>query len=289
MAQSLSLSEAYAYCLNMAREHYENFPVASLAMPRRLRPHVAAVYAFARQADDIADEGHSTSAERLESLAQWRQRLQLACEGEGRGPIFMALADTMRRYDLPVQLFHDLLDAFAQDVVTTDYETFDEVLDYCRRSANPVGRIVLALNGVLNDRTAPLSDSLCTGLQLANFWQDISVDRLKPRVYIPREDLRRYAVASDDVLEGRDSPGLRACIAFQVRRTREYFAASQPLFRMLPWRLGIEIRAVWYGGNRILEKIEKQEYTTIHHRPKLGYGDYVFMVFHSLLKGPPHV
>jgi hydroxysqualene synthase len=289
MVQSLSLPESYAYCLKVAREHYENFPVASLAMPRRLRPHVAAVYAFARHADDIADEGRATQAERLDSLAQWREQLQRACEGKGRGPVFTALAETIRKHDLPAQLFHDLLDAFAQDAVKTDYETFDEILDYCRRSANPVGRIVLALNGVLNERSAQPSDSLCTGLQLANFWQDISVDRLKPRMYIPREDLLRFAVHPDDLREGRDSPELRACIAFQVERTRKFFADSRPLFPLLPLRLRMEIRAVWYGGYRILEKIEKQEYTTVHHRPKLGYGDYVSMVFHALLKGPPHV
>jgi squalene synthase HpnC len=257
-------------------------------MPRRLRPHVAAVYAFARHADDLADEGTATPEQRLADLTQWRERLEQACQGTGSGHVFTALADTIRRFEIPVQLFHDLLDAFTQDAVTEDYETFEHVLAYCRRSANPVGRIVLALNGVLRERSADLSDSLCTGLQLANFWQDVSVDRLKPRIYIPKADLAHFGVASADVLAGRDSPGLRACIAFQVDRTRQYFLDARPLFRLLPWRLGVEIRAVWHGGYRILEKIEKQEYTTISHRPTLGYGDYTSMVYHALLKDSHH-
>ncbi len=289
MVESSSLTEAYAYCLRITREHYENFPVASLAMPKKLRPHTAAVYAFARYADDLADEGERTPAERQQLLEEWRGQLHAALDGTAEHPVFIALADTIRRHAIPPALFDDLIDAFVQDTITPEYETYEQVLDYCSRSANPVGRIVLSLHGILDERTAPLSDKLCTGLQLVNFWQDVSVDRLKPRVYLPKEDLQRFGVEISDVLSGKDSDRLRACIAFQVERTKDFFRDSVLLFDQLPMRLRLELRAVWRGGFRILEKIEKQEYTTVRTRPVLSSSDYVVMALYALLKGPIHV
>jgi len=284
----MTVSEAYADCMALAREHYENFPVASRLMPARLRPHVAAVYAFARHADDMADEGELSGEERRARLEQWRQRLHACAAGESDHPVFLALGDTIRRFDIPMQLFDDLLDAFVQDTRVHSYETFDQLLDYCRRSANPVGRIVLALHGFLDDRTAPPSDALCTGLQLVNFWQDVSVDRLKPRVYIPEEDLARHGCTVEEVLSGENSHRLRTVLAFQVQRTQEFFVRSLPLFPLVPLRLRLELSAIWRGGKRILAIIEKQGYNTVCIRPSLTWND-KFAVFSSaLLKGRPH-
>ncbi len=288
MTQRISLTDAYAHCLHIARGHYENFPVASLAAPRHLRPRIAAVYAFARYADDLADEGDRMPEERLSLLGDWRSQLHRCLEGDAKDPVFIALADTIQRHSIPIGLFDLLIDAFVQDTVTTSYESFHELIEYCSKSANPVGRIVLALNGRLDDHTAPLSDELCTGLQLVNFWQDISVDRLKPRIYIPREDLQHFGVGIDEIFEGSDSDRVRKCIEFQVERTRGFFLRSIPLFELMPFRLRTELRAIWSGGYSILEKIKKQQYTTLQSRPALSISDYFVMVFHALLKGPSH-
>lgn len=269
----MTLHDAYASCQRLARRHYENFPVASRLMPARLRHHVAAVYAFARHADDFADEGEASGEDRRAQLEDWRAQLDACMAEESENPVFLALGDTIRRFDIPLQLFHDLLDAFVQDTWKESYATFEEVLNYCRRSANPVGRIVLALFGRLNEKNAAPSDALCTGLQLVNFWQDVSVDRLKPRVYIPVEDLDRYGSSVAEVLAGKDTHALRTAIAFQVLRTEEYFHAAVPLFARVPLRLRLELRAIWLGGMRVLEKIEKQEYTTLQFRPTLSTFD----------------
>ena len=282
------LSEAYADCIALARDHYENFPVASRLMPVRLRPHVAAVYAFARHADDIADEGELPDEERRMRLERWRERLHACASGESDHPVFLALGDTIRRFDIPVQLFDDLLDAFVQDTHVQSYETFDQLLGYCRRSANPVGRIVLALHGILDERTAPPSDALCTGLQLVNFWQDVSVDRLKPRVYIPEEDLERHDCTVEEVLRGEDSHRLRTVLAFQVQRTHAFFEGSLPLFPLVPLRLRLELSAIWRGGMRILDIIEKQGYNTACIRPSLTWNDKIAVFSAALLKGRPH-
>lgn len=282
-------SGAYAHCLRVARDHYENFPVASRLLPARLRPHVAAVYAFARAADDFADEGAASAGERLAELSAWRTQLERCVMGDAEHPVFIALGDTIRRFDIPVQLFHDLLDAFEQDVRVTAYATFDDVLDYCRRSANPVGRIVLALHGLLTERTAAASDALCTGLQLANFWQDVSVDARKPRVYIPEEDLVAIGALRDDILAGRSTDALRSVIRFEVERTRRYFQASVPLFGMVPLRLRLELRAIWHGGMRILDAIERTECDTTERRPVLGGADRLLILLRAFSPVPVHV
>ncbi|HOJ05335.1 MAG TPA: squalene synthase HpnC [Bacteroidota bacterium] len=289
MDSSASLTADYAHCQRIVRGHYENFPVASIALPRRLRPHVAAVYAFARHADDLADEGSRSTDERLRLLDAWREELHRCTRERSALPEFRALGDTLLRFSIPVQLFDDLLDAFAQDVVKHSYATYDEVLDYCRRSANPVGRIVLALFSRLDERSGRYSDAICTALQLTNFWQDVSVDRLKPRVYIPLEDLHRHGVREQDVLEGRDSPALRECIAFQLRRTRELFREGTGLFDHLPLRLRMEVRAVWQGGVSILEKISALRYNVVSIRPTLTFIDHVRMLRAAMRAGAPHV
>lgn len=284
----MTLSEAYGDCIALARDHYENFPVASWLMPWRLRPHVAAVYAFARQADDIADEGDLPGDERRAALEAWRERLHACAAGESDHPVFIALGDTIRRFDIPLQLFDDLLDAFVQDTQVQSYATFDQLLDYCRRSANPVGRIVLALYGLLDERTAPPSDALCTGLQLVNFWQDVSVDRHKPRVYIPEEELARHDCTLEDVLRGEDNHRLRTVLALQVQRTHAYFEHSLPLFSLVPLRLRLELAAIRRGGMRMLDIIENQGYNTFNSRPSLTWNDKFAVFSAALLKGRPN-
>ncbi|MDT8323737.1 MAG: squalene synthase HpnC [Bacteroidota bacterium] len=283
----MTLDDAYRSCMQLARSHYENFPVASHLMPRRLRPHVAAVYAFARHADDFADEGHMSGAERRAKLEQWRAQLRRAAAGEAEHPVFMALGDTMRRFTIPEQLFHDLLDAFVQDTAKESYADFDELLDYCRRSANPVGRIILALFGRLDEESASPSDALCTALQLTNFWQDVSVDRRKPRVYIPADSLAAQGLTPADVLAGEDNHRLRTVVAGEVERTRVFFHRALPLLPLVPFRLRLELRAIWLGGMKVLEKIEKQEYTVVQSRPALSLFDVISVFADAVLKGKP--
>ncbi|MBN1447172.1 MAG: squalene synthase HpnC [Bacteroidetes bacterium] len=284
----MTLDDAYVSCIRLAREHYENFPVASRLMPARLRPHIAAVYAFARHADDMADEGEISIEERRRQLETWRRKLVSCVTEASDHPVFLALGDTIRQFSIPERLFHDLLDAFVQDTHVREYPTFDALLEYCQRSANPVGRIVLALHGLPDDHTAPPSDALCTGLQLVNFWQDISVDRRKSRVYIPVEDLQRHGISVQTVLEGEDNHRLRTVIAAQVERTHRYFDDAIPLFAMVPLRLRLELSAIWRGGVRILEKIENQGYTTVRVRPSLSLTDKIAVFSGALLKGSPH-
>jgi squalene synthase HpnC len=297
-SKDMAVHEAFAYCRRLARSHYENFPVASLLMPRRLRPHIAAVYAFARHADDIADEGNASAESRRAQLEEWRTQFRRIENGDASmngdagmngdvHPVFIALRETMGRYRVPAQLFHDLLDAFVQDTWKERYETFDVLLEYCRRSANPVGRIVLALFDRLDERTGPPSDALCTGLQLVNFWQDVSVDRVKPRVHIPLEDLGRFNLVPDDILRGTDTHATRTVIAYEVERTKSLFRDALPLFPLVPPRLRLELAAIWRGGMRVLEKIEKQRYTVVYSRPALSATDMIAILAGSVLKGSP--
>jgi phytoene synthase len=273
----MQLDEAYARCLALTRAHYENFPVARL-VPRRLRPGVAAVYAFARTADDFADEGYDVSgpanlppAERLRLLRAFDAALLASAEGKPVPPewdwIFLALADTRRRYDLPVSLFQDLLSAFTQDVTVKRYATFAGVLDYCRRSANPVGRLVLLLHGFRDDQRFAQSDAICTALQLANFWQDVGVDWKKERVYVPQEDWTTHGVTEADFAAPSASPALRNCLRFQVQRTRQLFTQGRPLPASLPFPLSLEIRLTWLGGSAILDRVEAQDCDTLRTRP----------------------
>jgi squalene synthase HpnC len=278
-----NLTADYEACLRIAREHYENFPVVSLFVPKRLRPHVAAVYAFARGADDLADEGADRLEQRLSALADWRFSLERCIAGEGEGEVFRALGHTIRSYTIPPRFFHALIDAFEQDVVTQEYETFEQVLDYCRRSANPVGAIMLALFGCLDERSLPPSDALCTGLQLANFWQDVSVDARKPRCYIPREDLERFGLCFQDLADGSASSTMRELIRFEVQRTREYFVTATFLLPLVPWRLRMNLRAIRAGGMQILTSIEAINFDVTRRRPVLTKRQAISILFSSIL------
>lgn len=278
----MGVDEAYNRCLRDARGHYENFPVASVLVPARMRRHVAALYAFARAADDFADEPGPSPAERLTLLDGWRRRLHEAVEPSAgcRPPvpgepahtaaIFLALGTTVRQLHLPVQYLEDLLSAFEQDVRVTRYESWDDLLDYCRRSANPIGRLVLRIGGQADPQLDAWSDSLCTALQLTNFWQDAREDMVRGRAYLPQELQRRHGAQGQDSWGG---PGWRAALAEAVSRTRALYAEARPLSAALPGRLRYEIRATWLGGVRILDKIERAGFDVVGRRHRLGALD----------------
>ena len=261
-------------------EHYENFPVASWLLPARLRPPIEAIYAFARGADDIADEGEAPDAERLRGLERYRDALDRIERGEtpAEAP-FARLAAAVREYGLPVPLLRDLLDAFAQDVTKKRYATYAELLDYSRRSANPIGRLVLHCFEATGPRpgagfSREHSDAICSALQFINFWQDVAVDWDKGRVYLPQEDLERFGVSERQIAEQRTDGNWRALMAFQCARSRALLMSGRPLARALPGRLGLEIRATLHGGARILDKIEAAAGDVFRHRPVLRTGDW---------------
>lgn len=268
--------------------HYENFPVASRLVPARLRPAVVAVYRFARAADDLADEGDAPADTRLSALYTFERALDAIERGEtpSLAP-FPALVAAMRAHALPMAPFRALLSAFRQDVTTARYATRLELLDYCARSANPVGRIMLALFGVDGVAELRASDAICTGLQLANFWQDVAIDAAKGRVYVPDEDLVRFGIRAQDVLAGRPGPGWPALMAFETARTRDHFAAGRPLLASLPFRLRLEIGAVIAGGSRILDRIDAVRGDVFRQRPTLTGVDWAAVAVRALFPARP--
>lgn len=279
----VDLQAAYHSCERDVRAHYENFPVASVLIPRDIRHHVAAVYAFARAADDFADEGRLTAEERLRLLAGWQARLERAGRGDARDlppqpgephnsrEIFCALAETIRTRALPVELFEDLLSAFRQDVTVSRYETWGSLLDYCRRSANPVGRLVLRIAGYHDARLDAWSDAICTALQLTNFWQDQAIDAGRGRVYVPAEAQRGTAAET---------------MAGVIARTRGLFHEGRPLCDSVHGRLRYELRATWLGGIRILDRLEAaRSGVTTGSRPTLGAADVPWFAWHILTWG----
>ena len=266
---------AYSYCERIAREHYENFPVASWILPAPMRPHIAAIYAFARRADDFADEPGMADAERLRLLDEWGARLDRGAGNttNGDGLIFLALENTMRARNLPRSLFHDLLSAFRQDVVTTRYERWANVLDYCRRSANPVGRLVLRVAGYDDPTLDAQSDAVCTALQLTNFWQDLAIDWRRGRLYVPLEDRDRASAHDTDLDAGRVTAEWQKALSAVAGRTRALFRAGQGVCDAVTGRLRWELRLTWLGGSRILEKTEAVGFDVFNHRPTLTPGD----------------
>jgi squalene synthase HpnC len=260
----------------MAVDHYENFPVASRLVPARLRGAVTAIYRFARAADDLADEGDGTPAERRAALARFGGHLEAIERGETPAePPFPALATAIRAHGLPFAPFHDLLDAFRQDVDTPRYRTYYALGDYCRRSANPVGRLVLALYRADTAANVAASDAICTALQLVNFWQDVAIDWTKGRLYLPLEDLERFDVSEAAIAAGNVDPRWRDLMAFQCARTRSLFDAGRPLVRALPLRLSLELAAVIGGGERILQRIAAVGYDVFRQRPTLRARDWL--------------
>ena len=267
----------------MPVDHYENFPVASFLVPRRLRRPIEAIYRFARNADDIADEGDASAEERLAGLAAYQAELdRIAAGAAPQTPLFAELAGEIHRHALPLQLFRDLLDAFAQDVVKKRYADFPELLDYCRRSANPVGRLVLHLFGRSEPEHLAQSDCICSALQLVNFWQDVAVDWQKQRIYLPQADLPRFRISEDDIAAGRWSANWAALMDFQIDRARELLLCGAPLVHALPGRTGWEIRLTVQGGLRILDRLRRVRGNVFHHRPTLGKWDWLVVAGRSL-------
>jgi phytoene synthase len=257
-------------------DHYENFPVASFLLPAPLRRPVEAIYRFARSADDIADEGHAAPEIRLGKLGVYQGQLAAIAAGETPvEPLFRELAVVIREHRLPISLFYDLIDAFCQDVTKKRYASYAEVLDYCRRSANPIGRLLLHLFKRTAERELRQSDAICSALQLINFWQDIDVDFTHDdRVYLPQDEMARFGVTQLHLLEKACDPSWMALMRFQVERTRELMLSGAPLGKALPGRIGMEIRATVAGGLRILEKIEKAGYDVFRRRPVLKALDW---------------
>ncbi|MCL4763799.1 MAG: squalene synthase HpnC [Burkholderiales bacterium] len=269
-------------------DHYENFPVASVLVPARMRPAVVAIYRFARAADDLADEGDASPGARLAALDTFGHALDAIGRGEtpGLAP-FPALAAAIRRHDLPLQPFRDLLSAFRQDVTTTRYPDYAALLDYCSRSANPVGRLMLALYGRTGEANVRAADAICTGLQLANFWQDVAIDWAKGRVYVPQTDLARYGVTEARIARGQADGRWAALMAFETARARALLDAGRPLLASLPPRLRLEIGAVLAGGRRILAMIDRVRGDVFAHRPVLGPLDWVAVAWRAVV--PPRV
>jgi len=275
-----TLAQAYAACVSLAASHYENFPVASRLLPSSMRPHIAAVYAFARVADDIADEGADPPAVRRARLLAWQHRLhQAACGASEPGTgsrddlIFIALGHSMRELDLPLELFDDLLSAFAQDITTTRYDSWAELLDYCRRSANPIGRLVLRIAGHRDEALDRSSDALCTALQLTNFWQDFGRDWHAGRLYVPRDTCQSAGASLDDLAAARVTAGWREALSQSVSRTRECFDRGRLVCDGVRGRLRIELRLTWLGGSRILDRVAHRGEGLLTDRPTLGVRD----------------
>ncbi|GGC00585.1 squalene synthase HpnC [Oxalicibacterium flavum] len=266
----------------MSADHYENFPVASILLPRHLRAPVQIIYAFARSADDLADEGDATPEQRCAALAAYRIELDRIAAGEQpQTELFRSLAGVIAEYRLPLQPFLDLLSAFEQDVVTTRYDDFATLLDYCRRSANPVGVLMLHLYDAATEQNLHDSDAICSALQLINFWQDVAIDWQKQRIYLPQDDMRTFGVCEAHIAEQRCDAAWHALMQFEVTRARALLLSGAPLALRLPGRIGWELRLVVQGGLRILEAIEQADYDVFRHRPRLGPSDWLHMTWRA--------
>ncbi len=268
--ERLRLDEARAYCAELAASHYENFHVVSLLTPRALRPHFAAIYAFCRWSDDLGDEvGDRPRAREL--LAWWRGELRALYDGHARHPVMMALSETIAEFGIPIDPFEALISAFEQDQDLTDYDTYDQLLDYCTRSADPVGHLVLYLGRSYNDENARLSNLTCTGLQLANHWQDVARDLTSiDRIYLPREDRQRFGVTDQDLRALRFTPEFAALMRFEVDRARDLLQRGWPLVNRMPRALAVDVDLFTRGGLAILDRIERQKYDVLSLRPRIG-------------------
>jgi squalene synthase HpnC len=267
----------------MSNAHYENFPVASPLLPRAMRAPVRVIYAFARSADDLADEGNAPPHERIAALMAYEAELNRIDKGEPpETPLFQQVASTLAEHSLDTRYLHDLLSAFRQDVRQTRYESFEVLLDYCRRSANPVGRIMLSLSGDISESAFRQSDAICSALQIINFLQDVRIDWDKSRVYLPQEDLQRFGVTEEQIATQRADDRWQALMAFEVERARALMLEGAPLALQVHGRLGWELRLIVQGGLRILEKIEAVGYDVFRFRPTLGRRDWLLMLWRAL-------
>jgi phytoene synthase len=266
----------------MSVDHYENFPVASLLMPRRLHKPIKAIYRFARAADDIADEGELDEYDRLCQLEEFHNELENISEQKApRSPLFQDLAVEIALHKLPLQPFYDLLDAFTQDVTKRDYENFDDLQDYCRRSANPVGTLLLHLYDEVTPANLAYSDAICTALQLINFWQDVAKDFAIGRIYLPQDEMEKFGVTEEHIAQQNCDDAWRALMQFQVDRARGLMKQGTPLGSILTGRIGLEARMIIAGGSRILTKLESKQYDMFRHRPVLNPLDWALMFAQS--------
>ena len=281
-ATAPSLEEARAYCERLAKSHYENFSVATWFLPRRLRQHFCNVYAYCRISDDLGDEVGNPQ-QSLELLDQWEGQLNSCYAGSPRHPVFVALRETVEQFGIPKYEFSDLLIAFRQDQTVSRFETFDDVLGYCRYSANPVGHLVLYLCGYSDLGRQQLSDYTCTALQLANFWQDDFVDYGKGRIYLPLEDLRRFGVTSDDIAQRRATPQFVAMMKFEVERAREWFERGLPLVKMVNRELAVDLELFSRGGQEILNAIERQGFDVLSSRPVISKPRKLMLVLRAAM------
>jgi squalene synthase HpnC len=276
-ATAPSLDEARAYCERLAKSHYENFSVATWFLPKQLRQHFYNVYAYCRISDDLGDEVGNPQ-QSLELLDQWEAELNSCYAGSPKHPVFVALAETVQKFGIPRHEFSDLLIAFRQDQTVTRFETFDNVLDYCRYSANPVGHLVLYLCGYSDSERQQLSDYTCTALQLANFWQDVFVDFGKGRIYLPLEDLRRFGVTGDDIAQRRATPQFVAMMKFEVERAHEWFERGLPLIKKVDRALALDLDLFSRGGQEILRAIERQGFDVLRSRPVISKTSKLMLV-----------
>ncbi|SRR5579871_5755500 len=266
-----ALEEAQAWCRQLAESHYENFHVASWFLPKKLRPHFHSIYAYCRISDDLGDEVRDTE-QALALLDMWGRELDACYEGRARHPVFVALAETIRACSIPKQPFADLLIAFRQDQTVTRYETMRDLLDYCKYSANPVGRLVLYACGYTDEERFRLSDATCSALQLANFWQDVRVDYAKGRVYLPQDDMRRFGVRDESIAQGTATPGFRALLQSEVDFARALFEEGLPLIGMVDRDLALDLDLFSRGGLEILRAIERRNYDVLTERPAISKG-----------------
>ncbi len=273
------LNKAYQYCRDITVQHYENFPVASFLLPASVRKHIYPIYAFARHADDLADEKQDKAA-----LLDWRKKLHNSVNGHASHPVFIALSNTIQRFELPVALFDDLIKAFLQDLEKTQYRDLPELRQYCNYSANPVGRLILLLHGYRDDKLFQYSDDICTALQLTNFWQDVMIDIGKDRVYIPESCLARYGFSRDTIRNKRFDEEFGAMMSELVDETERLFERGRSLLSHINKRLKWELKLTIMGGESILNKIKANDYDVLHFRPKLSKGNWARLAFRSIFK-----
>ncbi len=277
-----SLEEARQYCARLAHSHYENFSVVTWFLPKRLHQHFYNIYAYCRISDDLGDEV-GDKQQSLLLLDEWEAELKQCYSGEPRHPVFVALRDTVRKFDIPQHEFSDLLIAFRQDQTVTRFPTFEDVLGYCHYSANPVGHLVLYLCGYRDGERQQLSDYTCTALQLANFWQDVAVDYEKGRIYLPLESMAKFGVSKDDIATRKATPQFRALLKFEVQRARDWFERGLPLAKMVDRSLALDIELFSRGGQAILDAIERQDYDVLSRRPVISKPRKLWLVARAAL------
>jgi hydroxysqualene synthase len=275
------LESAYQQCQKLASSHYENFPVASLLLSKESRPHVAALYAFARTADDFADE-EAFEGKRLTELNRWEKELKLATKGKKAPAVLQAFANTLKTFQIPLSLPLNLLKAYRMDLTIKRYSSWKNLLFYCRHSANPVGRMVLYISGIQDEKFHEYSDFICSGLQLINFWQDTAIDLKRNRIYYPRQELRKVGVTEKELLSLKDSPQVRQLVKNALKYTESYYQQGSPLLRSVSGRLRLELKATYWGGQGILNKIKNMDYDVIHYRPFWSRGDKLSLLWKAL-------